>query len=41
MDEPKEDIPPPPSSLLRLKWQNALWGTKLLEALNPKGPGAG
>jgi len=41
MDVPKEDIPSPSSPLPRLKRQNALWGTKPLEALNSKGPAAG
>ena len=40
MDESKGDTPLP-SPLPRLKRQNALWGTKLLEAFNPKGPAAG
>jgi len=40
MEEPKKrNTPPPP--LPHLKRQNALWGPKLLEALNPKGPVAG
>ena len=33
MDDPESPQPPPP-----LKRQNALWGIKLLEALNTKGP---
>ena len=40
MDEPKEGDSHPPS-LPRLKRQNALWGTKFLQALNPKGSAAG
>lgn len=34
MDDPESPPPPPPPPLKR---QNALWGKKLLEALNPKG----
>ena len=41
MEEPKKRNTPPPTPLPHLKWQNTLWGTKLLEALNPKGPVAG
>ena len=41
MDKVKEDCPPPPEPPPRLKRQNALWGAKLLEAVNAKGLASG